>query len=114
MREKMTIIKVLGRDGKVTTADLEKWRKIFEEKRMTAAEALVSGEVSIEYLSKPDDENYITFVKVGEENSMPSLKDLESWRDMFKDAIGDPDFKVFTHPHVTIELIPVGKVIAVE
>lgn len=41
-------------------------------------------------------------------------EDLEAWRNVFEEAANDPDFKIFTHPNVEIEVIPVGKIVAVE
>jgi len=115
MKKKLTIIKVLTNDSKPTEADLEKWRQIFKDNRMTDEEALATGEVDIEYLSADfEDENYITLVKIGDEDYSPSMEDLEAWRDVFEEAKGDSDFKIFTHPGVTIELIALGKIVAVE
>ena len=115
VKEKLTIIKVLGiQDAGPTKEDLEKWRKIFAENRMTEEEALATGEVSIEHLSYPDEDNYITFVKIGSEDYQPSFEDLESWRKCFEEAEGDPDFKIFTHPAIEISSVLVGNIVAVE
>ncbi len=114
-KEKMTIIKVLGvDDAGPTMADLEKWRSIFAEKRMTVEEAQATGEVAIEHFVHPDDENYITFVKIGNEDYQPTFEDLEAWRKCLEEAKDDPDFKIFTHPGVEIFSVAVGKVIAVD
>ena len=117
-KDKMTIIKVLSNGGVLNKADLEKWRKIFAENRMTVEEAVKTGEVSATQFSQPDNDefNYITVVKIGDENYQPTFKDLEAWRNLFEDAKGDPDFKVFISEaaHVEIKSIPVGKIIAVD
>ena len=114
----MTIIRVLGGADPITKADIEKWRKIFSEKRMTVEEAVATGEVTAEEFSHPENEefDYMTVVKIGSSNYQPSFKDLETWRDLFEDAKGDPDFKVFICEDVDIEItsIPVGKIIAVD
>jgi hypothetical protein len=114
MDKKLTIVKVITNDGKPTEADLEKWRQIFAANRMTEEEALATGELEIEHLDIESDEDYITLVKIGDEDYKPSIKDLEAWRNVFEEAKGDPDFKIFTHQVVEIELIKLGKIIAVE
>jgi hypothetical protein len=115
MGNKLTIIKVLGKNGKVTQEDLEKWRYLFATGEMNAEEAAATGEVTVEVLpEKKEDEHYITLVRIGDEDFSPSFEDLEKWREVFEEAQKDPDFKIFTHPAVEIEVIPIGKVIAVE
>jgi hypothetical protein len=118
VKEKMTIIRVLGGADSVTKADVERWRQIFSEKRMTVEEAVATGEVLAEEYSKPESEDfdYMTIVKIGSSNYQPSFKDLETWRDLFADAKGDPDFKVFICEDIDIEItsIPIGKIIAVD
>lgn len=66
-------------------------------------ESLVDEDVEIEVI--PDHVGGITLVKVGNENYIPSSKDLENWRDIFQEATQDPDFKIFTHSAVTVEHI---------
>lgn len=118
MSNKITIIKVLPKDGKFSPSseDLERWRKKFAENDQTAlADGVASGEITVEVLpEKADDECYLTLVRVGGETFSPSFEDLENWRKLFEDAVGDPDFKIFTHPDVEIEVVPVGKIIDVE
>jgi hypothetical protein len=83
---------------------------------MTEEQALATGEVAIEHFSHPDDDswNYITFVKIGNEEYYPSIADLEAWRNCFEDAKDDPDFKIFTHSGVEITSVAVGKIIAID
>ncbi len=117
MPKKLTIIKVLPRDQEFgpTQEDLERWTKIFTENQMTVEEAVATGEVEVQTLpEKVPGEHYITLVKVGDETYKPSMEDLTYWRDMFKEGMGDPDFKVFTHPSVEIDLINIGEIVAVE
>jgi len=117
MSENLTIVKIMGRDGIVSQKDLEKWRNIFAEKRMTNEEAVATGEVEIESIPTSDPnsgENYLTLVKLGNEDYKPTPQDLQIWREIFEDAKGDPDFKIFTHPEVSIEVIKIGDIIAVE
>src|SRR5574338_561377 len=115
MSNKLTIIKVLGKNGKITVEDLEKWRYIFATGEMNAEEAATTGEVEIQVLpEKNEDEHYITLVRVGDDEFSPSVSDLEKWREVFEEAKKDPDFKIFTHPAVEIDVIPIGKIIAVE
>ena len=116
MSRKLTIIKVLGKKDGVTAEDLEKWREIFRTHQMTEEEAAATGEISIEHIPvhNEDNEHFITFVRLGGDNYKPSIQDLESWRDVFKDAEKDPDFKIFTHTDVDISVIAMGKIIAVE
>jgi hypothetical protein len=112
---KLTIIKVIGKNGDYVTAkELEEWREIFANHRMSEEEAIDTGEVSIEHIDQSDDGDYITFVKIGDDTYKPTPKDLEDWRDIFEDATNDPDFKIFTHPGVEVKSIPVGKIIAVK
>lgn len=55
----------------------------------------------------------LTLVKVGTEDSLPTKEDLDEWRKVFEDAEKNGDFKIFTHPHITIERIdnPKGPVV---
>jgi hypothetical protein len=91
--------------------DLERWRETFDK---ATAEELTEANVEVSVVETHEDENYITFVKVGNEDYKPTLDDLEAWRSVFEDAIDDPDFKIFTHHAVTIEAIPIGKILTVE
>ena len=64
-----------------------------------------NGEQDLNY---DDDADYITIVKVGGENYQQTLADLEEWRKVFEQAVGDEDFKIFTHAQVHIEQIKVN------
>lgn len=116
MNKKLTLIKVMPNYGSCpTTKDLERWRGIFRQNLMTPEQAEATGEVEITTLpEKQDGEYYVTIVRIGSENYHPTSKDLEAWRDVFKDAQDDPDFKIFTSPDVEISVINIGKIIAVE
>lgn len=116
MSNKLTIVKVLAKedDGHVTARDLERWRTIFANHRMTEEEATATGDVIIEHIAVPEDADYITLVKVGNDDYKPSYEDLEAWRRVFENAVDDPDFKIFTHPGVEIDVIQIGKIVAVE
>lgn len=117
VKRKLTLIKVLGQDGKVTQADLEKWQKIFADKRMTLKQAVATGEISAEDIAvrqSEADENYVTFIKIGGEHHMPTLEELDRWRNMFMEGIDDPDFKIFTYPYVEIEVVKMGEIVAVD
>lgn len=109
---KITVVKVLPHDGVVSVEDLERWKNIFAEHKMTLEEALATGEIQAEVL--PPCDECVTLVKIGGENYVPTPEDLETWKQVFEEAQGDPDFKIFTHPDVKIEVIQIGDVIRVE
>lgn len=74
-----------------------------------------TGEVQIETLAeKQEGKCYLTLVRIGTEDYKPTFADLENWRNVFKEAENDPDFKIFTHASVDISVINIGKIIAVE
>ena len=55
--------------------------------------------------------NPLTLVKIGSEGLdglHPSSSDLEYWRQIFEEAQYDKDFKIFTHPGVTVERVGYG------
>lgn len=82
-----------------TQKDLEALRN-----KVIKGESLSNDDVEIEVMDlKP---TALTLVKVGDDNYKPTLTDLESWRDVFEAAIGDPDFKIFTHSAVSVEQLP--------
>jgi hypothetical protein len=118
--KKLTIVKVLEKDGSVTTEDLERWRQIFaaadaETIAVIRHDTEANGEIIVQEVEPiTDDENYITLVKIGDEGYKPTIADLEAWRDVFEQARTDPDYKIFTHPAIEIQIIPIGKIIAVE
>lgn len=113
--KKLTIVKVIAGSGHPTQKDLDRWRQIFSEQSMTEEEAVATGEVFVEHVPLPEDEDHcITLVKIGNEEFVPSQQDLEDWRQVFADAQNDPNFKIFTHPAVDISVINIGKIVAVE
>lgn len=117
MSNKLTIIKVLPRDGELSPSqeDLERWRQKFAKAEVTLEEAAATGEVEIQTLAeKAEGEHYLTVVKVGSETFSPNFTDLEQWRQIFTEAANDPDFKIFTHSEVEIDIINIGKIINVE
>jgi hypothetical protein len=114
---KLTIIKVLGHGDHVTKEDLRKWHKMFAEHRTSLKEAVATGEVFAEMIpvrQSDSDENYLTLVRIGEEDHHPTMEELEQWRQVFEEAKNDPDFKIFTHPYVDISVMKIGAIVAVE
>jgi hypothetical protein len=114
-KRKLTIIKVLPKNGSISQEDLDKWHEVFRTNSMTHKEALATGEVEIENVPiAKKDEHFLTIVRVGNDTYQPSMEDLEQWRDVFAGAEKDPNFKIFTHNAINIEVIEIGKVLAVE
>lgn len=115
---KLTIVKVIGRgDPSFFAEDMERWSDILASKRMSLEEAEKTKEVQGDHVdvAKPDDSGeYITIVKVGSDDYMPTIADLESWRNLFKEAKDSPDFTIFCHPSVEISHIKIGKIVSVE
>ena len=119
--KKLTIIKVMSKHEALSPSpeELEEWRETFREARndpdfhMKVCHAVDADEIKVEEIEYYD-EDYITLVKVGSDEYKPSFEDLEAWRNIFEQIKDDPDFKIFTHPAVEIQAIPVGKIIAVE
>ena len=117
MADKITVIKVLGanEDFIPNRADIERWHQIFAEEKMTVQEAVATGEIEAEVLpEKKEGQHYLTLVRVGGDDYMPTFEDLEVWKTVFEDAKGDPDFKIFTHPNIDITVIDIGKIVAIE
>lgn len=112
--DKLTIIKVLSQGTPVSQNDLERWRQVFAQKLMTLEEAEATGEVTVEYVEPIKAKHTLTLIKVGGDGYQPTPEELEIWRDIFEDAVGDPDFKIFTHPYVEIDVIDLGEIITVE
>jgi hypothetical protein len=55
--------------------------------------------------------NPLTLVKIGTEGAdglKPTFADIEAWRNVFEEAQYDKDFKIFTHPGVTVERVGYG------
>jgi len=56
--------------------------------------------------------NPLTLIKIGSEGAdglHPTHPDLEAWREVFESAQYDKDFKIFTHPGVTVERVGYGQ-----
>lgn len=116
---KLTIVKVLPKNGTISQDDLDKWHTIFRSNAENPAAvekaAVATGEVEVEHVPvAANGKHYLTLVKVGSDEYQPTIEDLEEWRRIFEEASKDPDFKIFTHKDVNIEVIELGKVIAVE
>jgi len=112
---KLTIIKVLPKDGVVSAEDLDRWHFMFRNNLIDYQRAASTGEVEIQEIAVPKrGEHFITLVRVGGGDYSPTTEDLEQWRKVFEDAAKDPDFKIFTHEHVNIEVLDIHDIIAVE
>lgn len=120
MKRKLTIVKISDKNYKPSKEDIEKWQSIFKEAindknyECHIKQGVKDNEISLEEINIPDDEKIITLVKVGDENYSPSKEDLETWRNVFEEAQKDPDFKIFTHPAINIEIFKIGDIIKVE
>ena len=114
----VTIVKVMGRDGNVTQLDIDRWRDLFSEKKISVEQAAASGEVQISQFSFPEnvDDNYITFIKLGGRGYRPTAADLTAWRELFIDAVGAPDYKIFTAGAIEVDIsrVKIADIIAVE
>ena len=112
---KLTIVKILPKDGTISQEDLDRWHEIFRNNLMTVEDAVKTGEVEVQNLPvAKNNDRYLTIVRVGSDEYSPTIEDLENWRDIFSQASKDPDFKIFTHKDVHVEVIEIGKVLAVE
>jgi hypothetical protein len=111
--EKLTIVKVLSKGTPITEHDLERWRQVFAQKMMTPEQAVATGQVSVEEIP-PSNDGQLVLVKVGGDDYVPTAEDLDTWKKIFEEAMDDSDFKIFTHENVTVEVIDIGQIIAVE
>jgi hypothetical protein len=115
MDKKFTIVKIMSAAaGTITLQDVERWRDIFNNHPEKVEKLAENGEITIEYISVPEDDRYITLVKIGNDDYKPSVDDLKAWQEIFQEAKNDPDFKIFTHPNVQIDVIKLGEIIDVE
>jgi hypothetical protein len=114
-RRKLTIVKVLPKNGTISQQDLDKWHEIFRNHTMSVEQAMSTGEVLVENVpvAKPG-EHFLTLVRVGSDEYQPSIQELEEWRQIFERASLDPNFTIFTHKDVNVEVIALDKVIAIE
>lgn len=86
--------------------DLKYWNKRFSEDEPSQKELDHAGIIIEEIdMSAEQDASYLTMVKVGSQSYHPSPADLEEWRQVFENAKGNPDFKIFTHDAVEIQRV---------
>lgn len=119
---KLTIVKVLPKNGTISQKDLDTWHEIFRnnhvsglDKSVVEAAAQATGEVEIQHIpTESNGKHFLTLVRVGGDKYTPTHEELEEWRQVFEEASKDPDFTIFTHKDVEIEVIEIGKVVAVE
>lgn len=77
---KLTIIKILPKNGTISQEDLDKWHEIFRTNSMTYKEALATGEVEIENIPiAKEGEHFLTLVRVGNDEYQPTIEDLAAW-----------------------------------
>lgn len=116
INKSLTIIKIGDHNYTPSPEDLEKWRSVFAGE-LSKEEMLEKfphlKEVPIEqtkYDTNLDStSNKLMLVRVGDEKYQPTKEDLESWREIFEQAAYDPDFKIFTHSKVEIDIIDIDK-----
>lgn len=112
---KLTIVKILPKNGTITAEELDKWHFMFRNNLVDLKLANESGEVEVQEIPTPKrGQHFITLVRVGSDEYAPTVEDLEQWRQVFEDAAKDPDFKIFTHKDVSIDVIDIHDIIAVE
>jgi hypothetical protein len=112
---KLTIIKILPKNGTISQEDLDRWHEIFRNNLMSVEDAVKTGEVEVQNLPVArNNDHYLTLVRVGSDEYHPTMEDLENWRNIFDQASKDPDFKIFTHKDVHVEVIELNKIVAVE
>lgn len=87
-----------------STEDLEYWRLRFEKNEPTQEELDRKG-IVVEDVETEAQSNTMTLIKIGGDDYKPTLTELEEWRKIFEDAVGDRDFKVFTHE--AVEVLPI-------
>jgi hypothetical protein len=114
MDKHFTIVKILSVDEQPTQTEVNRWRDVFANHPEEVQKFQEDGEIFVEKVPIPENEQYITLIKVGDDNYKPTYEDLETWRKVFEDAQKDPDFKVFTHSAVDVSVIHIGKIIGVE
>ena len=114
MSRRYTIVQIVSHDYRPAQADLDKWRQIFAEKSMTEEEAMATGEVVITHATIPEDSQFITFIKLGDNDYHIGMNELESWRNLFNDVANGEDYIIFTGIPILIETVNVGEIIAVE
>lgn len=111
MKKKITLVRVgVGKEDTYipSPADLEYWRACFvgHPKNIDPQKMQEHG-VKVESFEVEEDS--LICVKVGGNGYTPSKKDLEEWRQVFEEAQGDPDFKIFTHAGVEIKRLKINR-----
>lgn len=106
----MSKLKLVKLPGHPEAEDLEYWNKQFSE-REPSQEELQQHNITIEEIDwgEEPDQSVLTLIKVGSETYKPSVADLEEWRQVFENAQGDPDFKIFTHDAVEIQRVEMSE-----
>ena len=105
-RRKLTIVKVLPKNGTISQADLDHWHEVFRTHSMSHEDAMATGEVKVEKVAVPKPgEHFLTLVRVGSDEYQPSIQELEEWRQIFERASLDPNFTIFTHKDVNVDPI---------
>ena len=104
MKKKITLVKVGDQDHRLTPDDLDRVRKLVEDNNLTD-EIIIKKHLTIEEIETNDQAGSIMLVKIGDENYIPTPYDLEAWREVFEQAKGDPDFKIFTHSAISIDKV---------
>jgi len=117
MKKRITIIKICDKDYLITKEDIEHWKAVFGNRKIDNPDkynVMSDGQILVENVEINDEEHTVTFVKVGSLDYYPTASELENWRDLFEEAMHDPDFKIFTHPWVEIKQIKIDEIVAVE
>lgn len=113
--KKLTIIKVLPKNGTISPKDLDRWHFMFKNNLADIKLANQTGEVEVQEIPVPKrGQHFITLVRIGSDEYTPTVEDLKEWKQVFEDAAKYPDFKIFTHKDVDIQVIDINDVIAVE
>lgn len=113
MKKKITLVRVgVGKEDTFIPSpmDLEYWRACFEHTKNIDPQKMQEQGVNIQTFEL--EENFVLCVKLGGVNGVPlnpSKEDLEDWKQIFEEAQGDPDFKIFTCSNVELKQIPIGK-----
>lgn len=107
------LIKIGGPDYIPSEEDLERWRQLFIDEKISIEEVkMMSPDITVEEVD--DSRPGVTLVKVGGNGYTPTVEELENWRKVFEEAKNDPDFKIFTHDAVQIEHIDIDITTIVE
>ena len=110
VKNPLTIVKVGNDTYKPTPEDLERWRAVFagDISLDDCPEHMKQNPVSVEVFEADPDYHRVLLVRVGDSTYKPTTADLEHYREVFKAAQNDKDFKIFTHQAVHVEEIKFG------